>query len=142
MGDMVDNVQEMGDRIQVHSYFHTDVKEMEYKHLMMSTFTQADHQRWSTKIFFLFPPSSVPLSSVPSVPVTEEVASVVTGEPTPSPPPRSSHTHAHRCIGPRNATSPTAPSARLMYLSVSDRKVASTPSPLPSPLDTTFPCSN
>ena len=59
MGDMVDNVQEMGDRIQVHSYFHTDVKEM-----------------------------------VASVPVTEEVASVAAGEPTPSPP-HAPRTHIH-----------------------------------------------
>ncbi len=34
---------------------------------------------------------------------------------------------------------PLAKSARLMYLSVFDTRVSSTPSPLPSPLDTTFP---
>ena len=45
MGEMVENVQEMGDGIQVHPSFHTDVKELEYKDLMMRTFTQPDHQR-------------------------------------------------------------------------------------------------
>jgi hypothetical protein len=45
MGEMVGNVQEMGDGIQVHPSFHTDVKELEYKDLMMRTFTQPDHQR-------------------------------------------------------------------------------------------------
>jgi hypothetical protein len=55
--------------------------------------------------------------------------------------PRYSHTHAHRCIGPRSATSPSNTSARLMYLSVSHSTGPPTPYPLPSPLDTTFPCS-
>jgi len=50
MGEMVENVQEIGDGIQVHSSCHADVKELEYKVLMMSTFTQADHQRWGTRI--------------------------------------------------------------------------------------------
>jgi hypothetical protein len=49
----VDSVQEMGtvetvlgirNGIQVHSSFHTDVKEMEYKDLLKNTFTQADHE--------------------------------------------------------------------------------------------------
>jgi hypothetical protein len=48
--------------------------------------------------------------------------------------PRSSLTHAHRCIGPRNATSPLATSVRLIYLSVSHgRDSACEPVPSPSP---------
>jgi hypothetical protein len=35
----------MGDGIQVHSSFHTDVKEFQYKDLLMITFTQGDHDR-------------------------------------------------------------------------------------------------
>jgi hypothetical protein len=43
---MYENVQDMGDGIQVHSSFHTAVKELEYQDLMMSTFThQGDHER-------------------------------------------------------------------------------------------------
>jgi hypothetical protein len=61
--------------------------------------------------------------------------------PAPSPPPRSSLTHAHRCIGPRDATRSAAKPARLMYLSVSESTGAYTPYTLPSPLDTTLPCS-
>ena len=44
MGKMVKNVQEMGDGMQVHPFFRTDEKKLEYKDLMMKTFTQADHQ--------------------------------------------------------------------------------------------------
>ena len=43
-------------------------------------------------------------------------------EPAPSPLLRSSLTHAHRCIGPRNPTRPTPTSARLMCLGVSDSR--------------------
>ena len=43
-------------------------------------------------------------------------------EPAPSPLLRSSLTHAHRCIGPRNPTRPTPTSARLMCLGVSDNR--------------------
>jgi hypothetical protein len=46
--------------------------------------------------------------------------------------PRSSLTHARRCISPRNVTSPMAKPAKLMYLSVSDS--ACEPAPSPSPL--------
>ena len=60
--------------------------------------------------------------------------------PAPSPFPRSSLTHAHRCIGYRNTTWHIMPkSARLMYLSVYVSRLASTPSPLPSPLVTSPP---
>ena len=45
----------------------------------------------------------------------------------------------NRSIGYRNNPQPLAKSVRLMYLTVFDTRVASTPSPLPSPLDTTFP---
>jgi hypothetical protein len=50
----VESVQEMGettktvlgirDEIQVHSSFHVDVKELEYKELLTNTFTQEDHE--------------------------------------------------------------------------------------------------
>jgi hypothetical protein len=40
-------------------------------------------------------------------------------------------TYARRCIGPRNATSPMAQPARLMYPSVSDDEYEPTPSPSP-----------
>ena len=43
-------------------------------------------------------------------------------EPAPSPLLRSSLTHAHRCIGPRNPSRPTPTSARLMCLGVSDSR--------------------
>jgi hypothetical protein len=44
-----------------------------------------------------------------------------------------------RCIGYRNPTWHITTSVRLMHLSVSDTRVTSSTSPLPSPLDTTFP---
>jgi hypothetical protein len=43
----------------------------------------------------------------------------------------SSLTQTHRFIGPRNATSPVAKPARMMYLSVSDSDSEPTPSPSP-----------
>ncbi len=53
MGSTAENVLGMRDGIQVHSSFHTDVKEMEYKDLLTNTFTQADHERdmtnWGAK---------------------------------------------------------------------------------------------
>jgi hypothetical protein len=55
-------------------------------------------------------------------------------EPAPSPSPRSSLTHAHRCIGSRNPTGHLATSAGLMYLSVCEsRDSACEPVPPPSP---------
>ena len=54
MGETVENVLGMPDRIQVQSSFHTDVKELEYKDLLTSTFTQADHER-ETKRLLIFP---------------------------------------------------------------------------------------
>ena len=40
MGENVEIVLGIRDGIQVHSSFHTDVKELEYKDLLTSTFTQ------------------------------------------------------------------------------------------------------
>ena len=40
MGEMVENIQKMGDGMQVHPLFRTDEKKLEYKDLMMNTFTQ------------------------------------------------------------------------------------------------------
>ena len=45
MGETTETVLGMWDGIQVHSSFHTDVKELEYKDLLTRTFTQADHER-------------------------------------------------------------------------------------------------
>ena len=44
---MVETVLGMRDGIivQVHSSFHTVEKELEYKDLLTSTFTEADHER-------------------------------------------------------------------------------------------------
>jgi hypothetical protein len=53
MGETVETVLGLRDGIQVHSSFHTDVKELEYKDLLTSTFTLADHEsgmkNWGTK---------------------------------------------------------------------------------------------
>ena len=54
-------------------------------------------------------------------------------EPAPSPSPRFSLTHTRRCIGPRNATSPMATPARLMFLSGFDNSTVVCER-LPSPL--------
>ena len=57
--------------------------------------------------------------------------------PKPSPSPHSSLTHPHRILGYHNPTWYTNPnSERFMSLSVSASRVASTPSPLPSPMVT------
>jgi hypothetical protein len=56
-----------------------------------------------------------------------------TYEPAPSPSPRFSITHARRCIGPRNTTSPMATPTRLMYLSVFDPVDPEIPVCLPQP---------
>ena len=45
MGETVETVLEIRDGIQVHSSFHTQVKELVYKDLLTNTFTQADHER-------------------------------------------------------------------------------------------------
>ena len=45
MGETVENVLGMPNRIQVQSSFHTDVKELEYKDLLTSTFTLVSHER-------------------------------------------------------------------------------------------------
>jgi hypothetical protein len=39
MGETVETVLGFRDGVQVHSSFHTDVKELEYKDLLTSTFT-------------------------------------------------------------------------------------------------------
>ena len=44
MGENVEIVLGIRDGIQVHSSFHTDVKELEYKDLLTNAFTQADHE--------------------------------------------------------------------------------------------------
>ena len=53
MGETVVTVLGMWDGIQVHSSFHGDVQEQEYKDLLTNTFTQADHERdmknWGVK---------------------------------------------------------------------------------------------
>ncbi len=59
MGDTVtvETVLGLWDGIQVHSSFHTDVKEMEYKDLLTNTFTQADREwdmkNWGSKMVIL-----------------------------------------------------------------------------------------
>ena len=45
MGETTETVLGMWDGIQVHSSFHTDVKELEYKDLLTNTFTQTDYER-------------------------------------------------------------------------------------------------
>ncbi len=45
MAEVLETEPEMGNGMQVHSSFHTDVNELEYKDLLTSTFTQADHER-------------------------------------------------------------------------------------------------
>ena len=53
MLETVETVLGVWDGKQVHSSFHTDVNEKEYKDLLTSTFTQADHERdmknWGVK---------------------------------------------------------------------------------------------
>ena len=44
MAEVLETEPEMGNGMQVHSSFHTDVKEMECKDLLTNTFTQADHE--------------------------------------------------------------------------------------------------
>jgi hypothetical protein len=43
MGETVETVLGLRDGEVVHSYFHTDVQELEYKDLLTSTFTKTDH---------------------------------------------------------------------------------------------------
>jgi hypothetical protein len=43
--EMVETVLGMWEGIQVHCSFHTVEKELEYKDLLTSVFTQADHER-------------------------------------------------------------------------------------------------
>jgi hypothetical protein len=43
--ETVENILGLRDGIQVHSSFHTDVKELKYQDLLTSTFTLADHER-------------------------------------------------------------------------------------------------
>ncbi len=52
MGETVETVLGLWDGIQMHSSFHTDVKEVEYKDLLTSTFTQTDtegHEKLRSK---------------------------------------------------------------------------------------------
>ena len=54
MGETVETVLGMWDGILVHSSFHTDVKELEYKDLLTNNFTQTDHERdkrWLSSVF-------------------------------------------------------------------------------------------
>ncbi len=43
----------MWDGIEVYSFFHSDVKTLEYKDLLTNTFTETDHERdmtnWGSK---------------------------------------------------------------------------------------------
>jgi hypothetical protein len=45
MEEMVETVLGMWDGIQVHCFFHTVENDLEYKDLLTSVFTQADHER-------------------------------------------------------------------------------------------------
>ncbi len=48
--ETVENILGLRDGIQVHSSFHTDVKELKYQDLLTSTFTLADHDiYWGAK---------------------------------------------------------------------------------------------
>jgi len=45
MGETVETVLRLRDGIPVHCSFHTDLKVLEYKDLLTSTFTLVDHER-------------------------------------------------------------------------------------------------
>jgi hypothetical protein len=53
MVETVEIVLGMWDGIEVYSFFHSDVKTLEYKDLLTNTFTETDHERdmtnWGSK---------------------------------------------------------------------------------------------
>jgi hypothetical protein len=86
-------------------------------------FSRQDHMTWTTKCVYATVGNCVQWKQ-------NLKAKNITSEAAPSSSPRSSLTDAHRCIGPRKPIIPSATSARLMYLSVSDSTGPLTPYPL------------
>jgi len=96
--------------------------------------------RSSVTLFFLQPNlAHVSDSARPSHYSTSD--SRVAHIPTPSPHPRSALTHAHRFIGFIRNRTLVHVQLTIVYYSVRDDRVSSTPSPFPSHLYTTLPCS-